>query len=127
MQSADGAVHMLPALPKEWADGYITGIKARGGFEIKEVSWKDGKIKQLVILSHLGGNLRLRVHQPLQFYSGKKIEKSSGINPNPFYVIESIPEPLAGKNLAGGKTALKEIIEYDVMTEMNKVYTFISQ
>lgn len=127
MQSADGAVHILPALPKEWPDGYINGIKARGGFEIKELSWKDGKIHQLVILSHLGGNLRLRVHQALQFYSAKKIMKSSGLNSNPYFVIESIPAPLAGNNLKESKAVLKEVMEYDIMTEKNKVYTFISQ
>jgi alpha-L-fucosidase 2 len=60
IQSANGEVHLLPALPDAWPIGTITGIKAIGGFEIVSMEWKDAKLVKAVIKSNLGGNLRLR-------------------------------------------------------------------
>ena len=70
MQSFDGDIHLLPALPDEWASGSITGLRARGGFEIVEMQWKEGKIVKAVIKSTLGGNLRLRVPNALMQADG---------------------------------------------------------
>jgi alpha-L-fucosidase 2 len=61
MQSADGDIHLLPALPDVWQAGSVTGLRARGGFEIMKMEWKDAKLVKVVIRSAIGGNLRLRV------------------------------------------------------------------
>ncbi|HJS53087.1 MAG TPA: glycoside hydrolase family 95 protein, partial [Chitinophagaceae bacterium] len=60
MQSANGEIHLIPALPDAWPMGSIKGIKAIGGFEIVSMEWKDAKLVKFVIKSNLGGNLRLR-------------------------------------------------------------------
>ena len=74
VQSYDGSVHVLPALPGEWAkEGCVTGLRARGGFEIVKLQWKDGKVNHLVIKSTLGGNLRIRSAEPLLAVTRTKV------------------------------------------------------
>ncbi|OJU55045.1 MAG: alpha-L-fucosidase, partial [Bacteroidales bacterium 45-6] len=71
LQSHDGAVHLLPALPGAWKTGAVSGIVARGGFEIA-MKWQDGEPAEATVLSKLGGNLRLRSYVPLQAAGLKK-------------------------------------------------------
>lgn len=53
MQSHDGAIHILPALPDSWSEGTISGLKARGGFEIA-MQWSENKPEKVTIQSYLG-------------------------------------------------------------------------
>ncbi|MFA5201900.1 MAG: glycoside hydrolase family 95-like protein, partial [Bacteroidales bacterium] len=81
LQSHDGAVHLLPALPHAWKSGKVSGLRARGGFEV-DITWKNGTIKTAVIKSSLGGVCRLRSYVPL---TGKGLKKAHGTNPNPLF------------------------------------------
>ena len=59
MQSHNGRINLLPALPSQWKDGSIKGIRARGGFEIDSMAWKGGKLAYISIKSLVGQTLNI--------------------------------------------------------------------
>ena len=125
MQSHDGAIHLLPALPDQWKDGEIKGLRARGGFTI-DMNWKNGKITKLVIKSSLGGNCRLRAYDPLINNTSTNIPTAAtGKNSNVFYELVDIKKPIISTkaNLKG--LNLKKTFEYDLATTAGKTYVFI--
>ncbi len=76
MQSYDGYIYLLPALPAVWKDGSVKGLVARGGYEI-DIDWKDGKLVKAVVRSKLGGICKLRSNTPLK---GKGLKKTQEAN-----------------------------------------------
>jgi len=124
LQSHDGAVHLLPALPREWhVGGSINGLRARGGFEIVGMQWKYGRIVNLTVKSTLGGNLRLRVPNEMKFVNGELLKKANGENKNPFFRIESTPPAIISAKVNMPMPELKETLLYDIPTQKGKVYT----
>lgn len=61
MQSHEGFIHLLPALPKEWLSGEVKGLVARGSFVV-DIKWNEGKLTEATILSKLGGNCQLKMN-----------------------------------------------------------------
>ncbi|MCS6968988.1 MAG: glycoside hydrolase family 95 protein [Bernardetiaceae bacterium] len=59
LQSHTGTIELLPALPKAWAKGHVSGLRARGGFELA-FSWDNGTLQKVTVLSKLGTPLQLK-------------------------------------------------------------------
>lgn len=121
MQSHDGAVHLLPALPDNWTCGKVTGLRARGGYEM-DIQWKDGKVEQVRIVSHLGGNLRIRTASELVLEGGKALEKAEGSNSNPYYAAPVVKAPLVSRSADLVIEPVGETFLYDLPTAAGKEY-----
>lgn len=124
VQSHDGAVHLLPALPDAWAEGSVSGLRTRGGFEITGMTWAGGRLESVTVRSTLGGNLRLRSATPLGLADGTPLTEASGVNPNPLNSVYEIPSPVIKDSSRIPALTLPETRLYDIPTEKGRTYTF---
>lgn len=126
MQSANGELHLVPALPDVWQNGSVSGLRAIGGFQLVSMEWKDGKVVKAVIKSTLGGNLRLRVPNEMKWSTGAVLKKATGKNSNSFYQVEETPAPIISDKAMIEPLQLKETLVYDIPTVPGKTYTFVT-
>jgi alpha-L-fucosidase 2 len=124
VQSHDGAIHLLPALPDAWQSGKISGLRARGGFEVTALEWSKGKLAKVTVKSTLGGNLRLRTYSPLAL-QGAATAQAKGENLNPLFALQTVKAFIASPQATLRTPALKPSVEYDVATTAGETYTFV--
>lgn len=85
LQSQNGELHLLPALPSAWPSGSIKGLKGRGNFEV-DMEWSDGQLTESEILSVVGAPLNIRTSMPI-VVEGIDVEST----PDKGYYITSFP------------------------------------
>lgn len=124
LQTQNGSIDILPALPEEWKNGKITGLRTYGGFEVNLV-WENSQITQITIKSNLGGNCRIRVPNEVELLGKLKLNNTKGDNPNPFFEIPKIKKPIISAEAKLNEPALKPTFLYDFDTEAGKTYTLI--
>jgi alpha-L-fucosidase 2 len=127
MQSADGTIFLLPALPDVWTAGKVSGLRARGGFEIVDLEWKKGQVVKVVVKSTIGGNLRIRVGTEMTSDNGKTLTTATGTNPNLFFYTEETPSPIISSQVTPQLPELKETFLYDIETSKGKTYTLVAK
>ena len=76
LQSHEGVIHLLPALPSEWKSGKITGLRARGAVTV-DIEWKDGKLVSAVISPDYDGEYTIRFGDKMQTIAAKKGSRQS--------------------------------------------------
>ena len=125
LQSHDGAVDLLPALPDAWPQGKITGLRARGGFEIASLAWSGGKISEAKIVSKLGGVLRVRARVPLARADGAKLVAATGENQNPFFFTPPAPPQLISPEAKPATYAPPTEFAYDIATKPGETIALV--
>lgn len=122
LQSHDGAIHLLPALPDSWKKGSVRGLRARGGFEI-DMDWDKGLLTFLRVKSTLGGNCRLRL--PNAVPPGKTaLKTATGTNSNPFYQTPTIKPALVSPEARLEGISPKKGLLMEMKTKAGGVYVF---
>ncbi|MFP5393722.1 MAG: glycosyl hydrolase family 95 catalytic domain-containing protein, partial [Gammaproteobacteria bacterium] len=87
LQSHLGEVQLLPALPAAWPDGQVSGLVARGAFEV-DMQWKGGQLVGASVLSRLGNPLVLRTRRPISVVGQTVAGRIEKIDGQRYYVTQ---------------------------------------
>lgn len=123
LQSHDGELFVLPALPSAWRDGRVTGLRARGGFVVS-LEWSGGRLRSVELESPLGGNCRLRSWVPLVDAARQELPRARGDNPNPHYFVAETPQVRVSRDAPNLPTFELPKHLYDVPTSQGQKLTF---
>lgn len=71
IQSKNGEIILLPALPAKWMNGSVKGLRARGGY-IVDIKWKNGKLEEAIIIPMHNGDFQVRIGDSTYFFKSQK-------------------------------------------------------
>ena len=119
LQSHDGAVHLLPALPEQWKKGSVKGLVARGAFVV-DIDWDGAQLSKARIISRRGGTLRLRSYIPLK---GEGLKAASGSCPNELLTPAEVKAPKVSDEIRPQSPVIPRVYEYDIETVPGQIIT----
>ena len=114
LQSHAGFIQLLPALPADWPQGSISGLKTRGGFEVS-IDWRLGRLERAVIHSTQGGICRIRFPKAMILHGGEATP-ASGPNPNRAFEVIDPGQPVIAANADLTLPVPKAFVMIDVPT-----------
>jgi alpha-L-fucosidase 2 len=82
VQSRNGTIYLLPALPDAWKNGAVSGLCARGGWVV-DMAWKDGQLRSATLHSKIGGRCQVRYHgleKAIDLKKGRSVELDGALN-----------------------------------------------
>ncbi|WP_414659920.1 glycoside hydrolase family 95 protein [Horticoccus sp. 23ND18S-11] len=131
VQSHAGVLQLLPALPAAWPAGSVTGLKARGGFEV-DLAWAGGTLTRAVVRSKLGGNLRLRTPAAVRIETTAPAGRVAVVpardaNSNPFFRIVDAGKPVSMPTSTPGTLRVPATHTVDVATAAGDALTITPQ
>lgn len=82
VQSHEGEIHLLPALPTSWHTGKVIGLKARGGVTV-DMEWENGQLQMAKIHSAIGGLIKIRTNEKV--FCADEAEEKMDVNSNALF------------------------------------------
>jgi len=123
LQSHDGEISLLPALPAAWKNGSVSGIKARGNFMLS-ISWENGRLTQAKIYSGSGGVCRVSSLQPIKVIEVKS-KAARGNNPNSLNTVYGKPPYKKDEKAQLAELNIPKRFIIDFITEKGKTYSIV--
>jgi hypothetical protein len=84
LQSNENEIRLLPALPLAWDEGSVSGLKARGNFEIS-MNWNENELNKATVKSNAGSFCKIITHNPITI---EGVNVQSVKNQQNFYTTE---------------------------------------
>jgi alpha-L-fucosidase 2 len=125
LQSHNGIVYLLPALPDEWKDGKVTGLVVRGGY-IVDMEWKNGELVSAKITSQNGGVCGLRTSTPL-VQEVDYLEESKAIRKNEIYFGNNLIKWKSNATQNLPELNIPETYDYELTTKPGEFYELIAK
>ena len=122
LQSQDGYIQLLPAMPDDWPSGEVKGLVGRGGF-IVDMKWNNGKLQNFIVHSRLGGNCLLNTPEEV-ICKEAEIRELSGDMKNSLLESSAVVPFLNHSKVELAKLQLKPGFKIGIHTEAGKVYHF---